>query len=179
MSSWRISGWHIGLFLLAVVGAIFHLWQADLTRFSGLIGTYFVVAGVLFLAGGVIVLAGGRGWLFKLGAFVVIALSAIDNGLLYVTRTYGMGLVFSLFPGSRPFPARPFNGTFPAGGFNGTGTRLFNGTFTGRPFVRGVPWSTSWFPPGAVQFFVLQTIIIVVAALALWRVGKGASGPLE
>jgi hypothetical protein len=174
MNPKRLASWHIGIFLLALVGAVFHLWQAEAMHFLSPIGEYFGASGVLFLVGGIIAILGGRGFLFKLGAGGVLALSAIDNGLLYYTRTFGLGFIFGLFPPPRSFQVRTFNGTL-GGGFNGTASRVINGTFRARPPGGGAPWSTSWFPPGAVQFFVLQTVIIIVCAVALWRV----SGPKE
>jgi hypothetical protein len=177
----RPTAWQIGLFVLGMVVSVFHLWLAADMRFLGPIGTYFTVSGALFLVGGVLALVGGRGFVFKLGASGLIALSVIDNALLYYTRTAGMGFLFSMFPSSRSFPGSRPNSTLPSGGFsgnftraiNGTFTRTFNGTFTGTfraPLRGGIGWSSSWVPPGSIQFFVLQTVIIVVGVVALWRV---------
>jgi hypothetical protein len=152
-----LSIWQVGLFLLGLVGSVFHLWLASVMRLSSPIGAYFAIAGVLFLVGSVFVLIHGFGFLFKLGAGGLIALSAIDNGLLYYTRTFGAGFVFRLFPSSATFRRPPTNATI-------SGRPL-----GGPPPGAGAPWSVSWIPPGAVQFFVLQSVIIIIAAVALWR----------
>jgi hypothetical protein len=105
--------------------------------------------------------------LFDLGVSGLLALSVIDNGLLYYTRTYGLGILSSVV-----FRPRSTGGSFSQSSTNST-TRgpPFTGTGHSAPthagFGRGLPWSTSWSPPGAVQFFVLQSAVILVAVVVI------------
>lgn len=163
------SIWRIGLALLAVVDGIFHF----LLRGSGPLtntGLYFLTAGILLVLGAVFVLVSGSGLLFSIGAYGLITLALIDNVLLYLTRTIGLRFLSGVMGGGGGF--RPPGGNFTGlGNFSRSGnfTRPpgFNGTFTGRFGGHGVPWSTSWIPPGAVQTFVLQALIIIVAVAAI------------
>jgi len=165
-----VSVWRIGLATLAIIDGIFHF----LLKGSGPLtntGLYFLLTGMLLILGAVFVLLSGSGILFDVGAYGLIALALIDNGLLFLTRTYGLRFLSSVMGGGGGF--RPGGGNFTGfGNFSRTGnfTRPagFNGTFTGRFGAgRGVPWSTSWIPPGAVQTFILQILIIVVAVAAI------------
>lgn len=164
----------MGTAVLAFVAAVFHFWMASRMPLTSIIGQYFALSGALFLLGTALVLLRGRGIIFDVGAVGVIALSVIDNGLLYYTRTFGMGFLFN----------RSFRPPVTNGSFTRTATRTFTGPgFNGTAFPHlgriGVPWSTSWIPPGAVQFFVLQCAIIVVAVAALVkaRAGKETISP--
>jgi hypothetical protein len=162
-----VSFWRIGLAALAIIDAVFHF----LLHGGGNTGLYFLTAGVLFVLGAAFVLVSGSGILFSVGAYGLIALALIDNVLLYLTRTIGLRFLSSVMGGGGGF--RPGGGNFTGrGNFTGIGnfTRPpgFNGTFTGRfGGGHGVPWSTTWIPPGAVQTFVLQVLIIVVAIAAI------------
>ena len=45
-------------------------------------------------------------------------------------------------------------------------------------FPREIPWSMGWFPPGTVQIFIGQAVIIVLCAILLYKpVGKKLSSP--
>jgi len=175
-----VSLWRIGLATLAIIDGIFHF----LLKGNGPLSTtgiYFLLAGVLLVVGGVLVLLSGSGAIFALGAYGLIAIAVIDNVLLYLTRTMGLGFLSSIM-GRGGF--RPGGNFTRAGNFSGNFTRLGgNGTFPGgfgRGFGHGIPWSTSWIPPGAVQTFVLQILIIVVAVgaiVAVHRKRKGKAAP--
>lgn len=163
-----VSIWRIGLVTLAIVDGIFHF----LLKGSGPLSTtgiYFLLSGVLLIVGAVFVLLSGSGILFTIGAYGLIAIAIIDDGLLYLTRTYGLRFLSSIMGRAGGF--RPSGNFTRPGNFTGTGnfTRPpgFNGTFTGGFGGRGIPWSTSWIPPGAVQTFVLQVLIVVVAVGAI------------
>ncbi len=168
-----VSFWRIGLAVLAIVDGIFHF----LLKGSGPLsntGIYFLLSGVLLIVGAVFVLLSGSGIVFTIGAYGLIALALIDNALLYLTRTYGLRFLSSVMGGGGFRPRGNFTGF---GNFTGSSnfTRSgnftrppgFNGTFTGGFGGRGIPSSTSWIPPGAVQTFLLQALIIVVAIAAI------------
>jgi hypothetical protein len=180
-----VSIWRIGLAVLAIVDGIFHF----LLKGNGPLSTtgiYFLLSGVLLIVGALLVLLQGSGALFALGAYGLIAIAIIDNALLYLTRTYGLRFLSSVMGRGGGFhPGGNFTGignfTRP-GNFTGNFTRPpgFNGTFTGGFGGRSIPWSTSWIPPGAVQTFVLQILIIVVAIAAVvtvHRMRKGTAAP--
>lgn len=171
-----VSLWRILLVVLAVVDGIFHF----LLKGSGplsVTGIYFLLSGVLLVVGAVFLLLSSSGVLFSIGAYGLIAIALIDNVLLYLTRTYGLRFLSSImgrggsrFTGGGNFSGagnftRPGNFSIPGnltrfpGSSNGTLVREFAG--------RAVPWSTSWIPPGAVQTFVLQVLIVVVAVAAI------------
>ena len=144
---------------MGVVAAVFHLWYAETMRTLTNTGGYFIASGVLFLVGAVLVIWKGSGFPFNLGAWGLFALSAIDNGLLFYTRTYGFGILSPLVGGphfSGNFSGRPpFNGTSgfhpPPGGLGGG----------------GFGWYSRWNPPGTIQFFVLQIAIMAIAVIAI------------
>lgn len=166
-----VSSWRVGTAALAVVAAIFHLWLAARMPLSSVIGQYFALSGAFFILGAILVLPKGRGILFDLGAVGVFALSVIDNGLLYYTRTFGLGFLFG-----RSFRPPPVNGSF-SRSITGNLSRPGLGGAAFSPRVHGgIPWSTSWIPPGSVQFFVLQCAIIIVAAIALWEAHSATGG---
>jgi len=159
--------------LLAALGglaAAFHLWYGGRMPVLGPTSLYFFSAGALFLVGSVLVLAKGKGVLFFVGAGGLMALAAIDNGLLYYTRTYGFGVLASVMRGPpvSGFPSHG-NGTFP--------TRPFNGTAGFRPPPGGFGhggsgWYSSLNPPGPLEFLVLQLVVIVAAAAAIFLVWR-------
>jgi hypothetical protein len=153
-----VSIWRSGVAILGLVAGVFHLWLGSAMPLASPIGEYFLLTGSLFVLGVAFVALRGSGILFKIGTGGMLALGAIDNGLLYYTRTYGLGFLFHR-PAGQPTSNRTF----------ATPPGSLNGTLRAPPLHGGVPWSTSWVPPGAVQFFVLQSAIIVVAAVALWR----------
>jgi len=163
-----VSIWRIGLVILASIDGIFHF----LLKGSGPLSTtgiYFLLSGVLLIVGAVFVLVSSKGIVFAIGAYGLIAIAIIDDALLYLTRTYGLRFLSSIMGRAGGFhPGGNFTRT---GNFTGFGnfTRPpgFNGTFIGGFGGRGIPWSTSWIPPGAVQTFVLQILIIVVAVGAI------------
>lgn len=162
--------------MLGLLAAIFHVWYASTMPAFTPISEYFLASGILFLVGSVLVLPKGTGILFGLGAWGLLALSVIDNGLLYYTRSYGLGILSSLVFRPRSIGGNysqfPTNSTTRGPSFNGTGH--FAPTHAG--FGRGLPWSTSWSPPGSVQFFVLQSAIIVVAIVAVLMASR-RNGP--
>ncbi len=181
-----VSIWRIGLVILAIIDGIFHF----LLKGSGPLSTtgiYFLLSGVLLIAGAVFVLVSSKGIVFAIGAYGLIAIAAIDDALLYLTRSYGLGFLSSIMGrgGFRPGGNFTRTGNFTRpGNFTGIGnfTRPpgFNGTFTGGFGGRGIPWSTSWIPPGAVQTFALQVLIIVVAVgaiVAAHHIRKGKANP--
>jgi len=173
-----VSFWRIGLAVLAVIDGIFHF----LLKGSGPLsntGMYFLLSGVLLIVGAVFVLLSSSGIIFSIGAYGLIAIAVIDNALLYLTRTYGLRFLASVMGGGGFRPGGNFTGfggnfTRPANFTGGNFTRPpgFTGGFGGR----GIPWSTSWIPPGAVQTFVIQILIIIVAIAAIvaaHRIRKG------
>ena len=166
-----VSLWRIGLAVLAIVDGIFHFLLKGSGPFSNT-GIYFLLSGVLLVVGAVFVLLSSSGIVFAIGAYGLIAIAVIDNALLYLTRTYGLRFLSSVMGGGGFRPRGNFTGfgNFTRGNFTGgnfTRPPGFNGTFTGGFGGRGIPWSTSWIPPGAVQTFVLQVLIIVVAVAAI------------
>ena len=46
---------------------------------------------------------------------------------------------------------------------------LYTRTMPNLFFGRAIPWSWEWFPPGTVQIFLGQTIIIVLCAVLLYK----------
>jgi hypothetical protein len=181
-----VSIWRIGLVILAIIDGIFHF----LLRGSGPLsttGVYFLLSGVLLIVGAVFILVSSKGIVFTIGAYGLIAIAAIDDALLYLTRTYGLGFLSSMMGRAGGFrPGGNFTGTgnfTRPGNFTEIGnfTRPgFNGTFTGGFGRHGIPWSISWIPPGAVQTFVLQALIIVVAVgaiVAAHHIRKGKTTP--
>jgi hypothetical protein len=164
-----VSFWRIGLVVLALIDGIFHF----LLKGSGplsVTGIYFLLSGVLLIVGAVLVLVSSSGAIFSLGAYGLIAIAVIDDALLYLTRTIGLRFLSSIMGRGGGF--RPPTGNFTGFGNStrtGNFTRPpgFNGTFTGGFGGRGIPWSTTWIPPGAVQTFILQALIIIVAVAAI------------
>jgi len=167
-----VSLWRVVLAVLAIVDGIFHF----LLKGSGPLtttGGYFLFSGILLIVGALFVLLQGAGSLFTIGAYGLIVIAIIDDALLYLTRTYGLRFLSPIMGGSfgHGFP----NGNFTrSGNFSGFGNSTRIGNFTGpggagfvHGFGRGIPWSTTWIPPGAIQTFVLQALIIVVAIGAI------------
>ena len=165
-----VSTWRIVLVLLAIVDGVFHF----LLKGSGPLSTtslYFLVSGILLVVGAILVLVSSSGALFALGAYGLIAIAVIDDVLLYLTRTYGLRFLSGIMGAGGGF--RPSDNFTGFGNFTRTGNFTRSGNFTKPPggfggFAgRGIPWSTSWLPPGAVQTFILQVLIIVVAVAAI------------
>jgi hypothetical protein len=180
-----VSIWRIVLVVLAILDGLFHF----LLRGSGPLTTtslYFLVSGILLVVGAILVLVSSSGALFVLGTYGLIAIAVIDDVLLYLTRTYGLRFLSGIMGAGGFHPSGNFTGL---GNFTRTGNFTRSGNFTRPPggfggFAgRGIPWSTSWIPPGAVQTFILQVLIIVVAAaviVAARRIStskKAPSGP--
>ena len=93
------SAWRIGLAVLAIIDGIFHF----LLKGSGPLSTtgiYFLLSGVLLIVGALLVLVKDTGVVFAIGAYGLIAIAAIDNALLYLTRTYGLRFLSSVMGGS-------------------------------------------------------------------------------
>jgi hypothetical protein len=52
---------------------------------------------------------------------------------------------------------------------------IYTRTFPNIFFGRIVPWSTGWNPPGTVQFFVGQLVMIFLSGLLLFKVKPAAA----
>jgi hypothetical protein len=166
-----VSVWRIGLAVLAVVDGTFHFLLGDRGPLSAT-NSYFLLSGVLLILGAIFVLVSSSGAVFAIGAYGLIAIAVIDDALLYLTRTYGLRFLGSIMGrggGFRPGGnfTRTGNFTPPANFTGGGGNFTRPGGFGGGFGAHGVPWSTSWIPPGAVQTFVLQVLIIMVAIGAI------------
>ena len=160
----KVSKFQVLLAALAVLAAVFHFWYAAPMPQVTPTALYFFATGALFIVGGALVIARGSGAVFYLGSGGLIALGAIDNGLLYYTRTFGFGVLASVMGGPFGGFRRPVNGTLPGPPFNGTGGfRPPPGGFRGG----GFGWYSSWNPPGPVEFFALQLAVILVAVAAI------------
>jgi len=170
----RISAIQALLAALGVVAAVFHFWYAGRMPVIGATTLYFFASGALFLLGSALVVARGRGGLFYLGSGGLMALAAIDNALLYYTRTFGFGVLSSVMGGPPGGFRRPLNGTLPRAPFNGTGGfRPPPGGFRGG----GFGWYSSLNPPGPVEFLALQFAVIAVAAVAILLVARARAPP--
>jgi hypothetical protein len=120
-----IGAMRLSVFAVAFVVGLMHTFYVRTIYFSLTVGGYFLTATILFIIGAFACLISGR--LSRLAVPGLFALSIIDCGLIYATRT---------------FPTPFFGG-------------------------RVIPWSSSWMPPGAIQVFIAQVVLIILTAYVL------------
>jgi len=120
-----MRGRRIGVFVVALVVGLLHAFYVRNIFVTSPVAAYFLVATILFIVGAFVALTSGT--LGKLADAGLLALSLIDCGLIFATRT---------------FPTPFFGG-------------------------RILSWSMSWIPPGVVQVFVAQVVLIILTIYVL------------
>jgi len=118
-------GLKIAVLVVGLIVAVMHVFYVRSIFISSMVGGYFLVATVLFAVGAIASVTSGR--IRKVALYGLLALSIIDCGLIYATRTFS--------------------------------TPLFGG--------RILSWSMNWVPPGVVQVFIAQVVLIGLAGYAL------------